>query len=885
MSQKPTKKLKPRRPPPLPLPENEQRSSIFPWWTTWPIAYLLLGTFGYLAYSNTLNGRLFFDDLSSIVGNPYIQTMADPRIREQIGWDPGDAFIHPKDSFEERKERGTLGWVDFFWSPIDNPFAGRPIVQFSFTLNHWWAVHAEPAQLQDFYGVTDLHYWYYHVVNLVFHIAVGFILWSLLRRVFRGPNFGGRFQESAPYWAFAITLLWLLHPINTETVVYVTQRTELVLAFFFLLTFYLAAGAATAATPTSRNAWQAGAVISCAFGMASKESMFAMPLLLVLFDRAFFYSSWRELIAHRIRFYEWIFATYFILIVLMLQAPRGESVGFHHERMPWYEYLITQCWCLWRYMWLSLIPVGSELCVDYGRRPVMDFQYVLPGALMIVAIVGGTIYAFFKKPWLAFLGCWYLFILAPTSSFVPIVTEVGAERRMYLPLVAVLAVALAGIVGGAWFWFRRVLHMSRVPDAALIAGGGLLMAVALIFGAVSYTRNIDYLSDRDLYGHIVRVFPDNDRGNNNFAKINVDMGERGRALELLNEAVRIDPEYSDAYTNRGIIFHNSKRFDVAIQNATEAIHWNPLNISAWNNRGNAFMEIKLWDRSIADFTEVIRVNKYGSDGYFGRANVYFSRGNEMDEEDYVRKGIAVPFGPRRSTESFQLALADCDSALERNPHDYKCFNTKGNVLKKLGKPLEAIEVFDLAIDTIRKESLSVRYTVIDEQKRRHPVWDAVEKALNFADQTTTFNNEIHRIALAHPHRATIAAIMGNRADAWRMLMLDPRNPDLSVRPKMLADLTRAIVFDPNNPEYFRVRGYYNLEFERWEQAISDLSRAAMLRPNYSDAVRGRLIGLMRLFRFPEAWQDAKRLRDMGTPLDGPSLDELKRKSGQSDYPP
>jgi len=858
---------------------------MWPWWTTWPVAYLLLSTCGYFAYSDTLNGRLFFDDLSSIVGNPYIQTMADPRIREQITGinDPGDAFDHPKDSFEERKERGTLGWVDWFWSPIDNPFAGRPIVQFSFTLNHWWAVRAEPAQLQDFYGVTDLHYRYYHIVNLILHIGVGLILWSTLRRVFRGPNFRGRFQETAPYWAFAITLLWLLHPLNTETVVYVTQRTELVLATFFLLTFYLAAGAATAEDPALRGVWQTGAVVACALGMASKESMVAVPPLLVLFDRAFFYSTWSETFERRGRFYEWIFATYFILVALMIYGPRAESVGFHHERMPWYEYLITQCWCLWRYMWLSLIPVGSELCVDYGRRPVMDFQYVLPGALMVLAIVGGTIYGFFRKPWLAFVGCWWLFILAPTSSFVPIVTEVGAERRMYLPLVAVLATAMAALVGCTWYWFRRVLQMPRVPEAALIAGGGLLMMLAALFGVVSYSRNQDYDRDETLYGHIVSVFPDNDRGNNNFAKINVDMGRRDRALELLNMAVHIDPEYSDAFTNRGIIYHNTRRFDVAIQNATEAIHWNPLNVSAWNNRGNAFMELKLWDRAIADFSEVIRVNRFSSDGYFGRANVYFSMGNEMDQKDYVEKNIPMPAGERRSTEAFLKSLADCDAALGRNPHDYKCFNTKGNVLKKLGKPQDAIAVFDTAIQTIRDESLSVRYTVVDEHGKRHSVWDAVEKVLGFAD-TGTYDPEMHRIATAHPHRATIAAIVGNRADAYRMLLKDMPQPDPTAGPKMLNDLTRAILFDPQNPEYFRVRGYYNLEFQRWEQAISDLSKAIQLRPNYADAIRGRLLARLGLRRYNEAWTDAKLLRDNGTPLDDPTMERLKRESRQHDYP-
>jgi tetratricopeptide (TPR) repeat protein len=307
-------------------------------------------------------------------------------------------------------------------------------------------------------------------------------------------------------------------------------------------------------------------------------------------------------------------------------------------------------------------------------------------------------------------------------------------------------------------------------------------------------------------------------------------------------------------------------------------------VSAWNNRGNAFMELKLWDRAIADFSEVIRVNRFSSDGYFGRANVYFSMGNEMDEQDFVRKGMQIPVGPRRSTDAFLKALADCDSALQRNPHDYKCFNTKGNVLKKLNKPHDAIDVFSLAVDTIRKESMSVRYTVVDEHGTRHPVWDAVEAVMESGD-TSLLNQHDHRIAMAHPHRATLAAIFGNRADAWRMLMQDAQKPDPEAPSKMLQDLTRAILFDPTNPDYFRVRGYYNLEFRRWEQALSDLTRAAQLRQNYVDAIRGRVLAFIELRRYTEAWQDAKALRSIGAPLDAGTLDRLMSASKTYDYPP
>ena len=831
------KKLKPRRRP----AEAEAPPPMFHWWATWPFAWSLLILVGYFTYSNSNDGRLFFDDLSSIIGNPYNQVLANPDIRRNLHG-LGDALENPKDSFEARRERGTLGYLDIFWSPLDNPLAGRPIVQFSFTLNHWFAVVMHPSQLQDFYGVMDLHHKYYHWVNLAIHIAVAMVLWSLARRVLQSPAFGERFEVTAPYWAAAVALIWLVHPLNTETVVYVTQRTELILAFFFLSTFYFAARSATAATDGARVSWNGAAVLACALGMASKENMIAAPLLLPLFDRAFFYPTWADAFRRRWPLYVGIFATYSILLFLMLQNPRGESVGFHHQRMLWYEYLITQCWCLWRYMWLSVLPLASKLCVDYGRRVVFDFTLTAPGALLVGAILAATVWGFVKKPWVAFLGCWYFFILAPTSSFVPIVTEVGAERRMYLPLMVVIAALCIGVVEGVKYLVRLVTLEERLPAWTSVAAGVGVVGVTLLFGSISFARNKDYLNDLRLYGHIVEVFPENDRGSNNFAKICVDHNDHEKALNLLNTAVYIDPEYSDAFTNRGIVYHHRQRYDVAIQNATEALRWNPKNISAWNNRGNAFMEIKEFERAVSDFTEVIRLSPFDSNGYFGRANVYFTM------------------------EAHAEALADCDEALKRNPNDFKVYNTKGNVLKKMGRPLDALSTFEAAIEMIRKEALSVK----------HPWWDAVERAMEF-------DLSKHVYAMSYPHQKTLAAIFGNRADAYRMLWESKTMPNAEQH--MLNDLTRAIVFDPQNVEYFRVRGIINFQLQRFAEAKSDLSVALNNSRNFNPQVMAEMLRLrakaaQQMRDFDTAWADVRRLQEMGRPPSDNELMELRTISGR-----
>jgi regulator of sirC expression with transglutaminase-like and TPR domain len=97
---------------------------------------------------------------------------------------------------------------------------------------------------------------------------------------------------------------------------------------------------------------------------------------------------------------------------------------------------------------------------------------------------------------------------------------------------------------------------------------------------------------------------------------------------------------------------------------------------------------------------------------------------------------------------------------------------------------------------------------------------------------------------------------------------------------MLESITAAIIFDPLNADYFRVRGYYNLEFKRWERALSDLTRATELRPKYADAIQGRVTALIELGCYDEAWTDVGNLNEIGWPVDATKLDRLRKLSGR-----
>ena len=153
------------------------------------------------------------------------------------------------------------------------PVAGRPLVNLSFAIN---------------YALSGLNTFGYHVVNVGLYLLCALLIFGVVRRTLMLPGLTERFGKQASNPAFAAALLWTLHPLNTEAVNYVTQRTELMMGFFYLLTLY---AGVRAWNSTHASRWQAIAVASCAAGMACKESMATAPLMIVVYDSDLSYSA------------------------------------------------------------------------------------------------------------------------------------------------------------------------------------------------------------------------------------------------------------------------------------------------------------------------------------------------------------------------------------------------------------------------------------------------------------------------------------------------------------------------------------------------------------------------------------------------------------------
>lgn len=378
----------------------------------WRIAVILLATLA--VYANSLSGPFVFDDRGTIVDNRTIEDLFSP---------------------------GVLA------APRETPTAGRPVINASFALNYA-------------FGGRDVTG--YHAVNIAIHAMCALAIFGIVRR------------SATTGMAFAVALLWAVHPLNTEAVNYVTQRTESMMALFYLLTLYCAIRAHATG---QASGWTVLAVIACALGMGSKESMATAPLMVMLYDRVFLFASFSDAVRARRRLYAGLAATWLVVAALMWNVPRGLSAGFGAHDADVWTYLLNQTVMIVRYLWLAVWP--RDLVLYYGWPVRLTVPDVFPQAVFVVSLVAAAAVGLWRSPRIGFLAAWFLVTLAPTSSIVPIATEVGAERRMYLASIAVIGLAVL-------LW-RRLVPSNR-------AGAVALGAVALVLAGGTVVRNQDYRS-------------------------------------------------------------------------------------------------------------------------------------------------------------------------------------------------------------------------------------------------------------------------------------------------------------------------------------------------------------------------------------------------------
>jgi hypothetical protein len=476
----------------------------------WGIATVVIAT---ALYAGRLGGEWIFDDYHTVERNDRIERL----------WPP------------------TWAWYEH-----DIPLASRPAVSFTMALD--FALHERNSS-----G--------YRVSNLLIHLANGLLLlWIVWRLLSTWPALGASEREAAGL-AGAVALLWTLHPLQTELVEYVTQRTELLVSFFYLLTLVAALRRFGATSRRASAIWSGVAIGACALGAMSKEVIATAPLAVLFCDRAFASGGFARALRRHRGLYAGLACSWGILIALLLTGPRAESVALSSEISP-LSYLRTQAGVIVEYLRICFWPDALRLSYPpWTARSWADFP---PEGILVVALFAATLWACWRHPRLGFAGGWFFLTLAPSSSVVPVVTEIAAQRRVYLALAAVIGLVWVGgfVALRAWAGARpRRVHTARAVGLALFT------AACVGLGWRTAVRLDDYRSRVSIWQQDVRVDPDNPAALFNLATALLDAGRPERAAVYLDRGIRA-LERLDRETRGAVLYSSSLDLLAAAYEAT-----------------------------------------------------------------------------------------------------------------------------------------------------------------------------------------------------------------------------------------------------------------------------------------------------------------------------
>jgi len=635
----------------------------------------------------------------------------------------GGAFVFDDSMAYEALDSGRL-WPT--WQEMTGP---RPVVALSFHINSAlggrdaWGCHALNVAIHLLAALT-----LYGIMRRTLQIAecrvqsaecrfnapqlsTPFVLQSAILGLSEvegcnpWPERSRRLQSAI---ALATALIWLVHPLQTEAVTYIIQRGESLMGLFYLLTLYCSIRSFSSSRPWP---WRVAAAVACAIGMGCKPVMVSAPIIVFLYELVFhpgrecrlrisecrtqkederrlprssaLCNPWPErsrrpqsaicILRRSWPLYACLAATWLILAALLAKNPLGETVGFDiPELTPW-RYARSEFGVILHYLRLSFWP--HPLVLDYAWRVARTPAQIVPPAIVIAALLAATLWALRRRLGWAFPGIWFFFILAPTSSIVPI-ADLCFEHRMYLSLAGVAALAVvAAHAAGRHLLGQLSLSEERRARLGRAAGTVLTLLVVGALGWRTHLRNEDYRSEPTMWSQVLRYRPFNARAHINIGRLLRERGQEydDEALAHYREAARLEPKNAEVQYNIGNVLLDKGNFKEAAERFYKAVEIKPTHAKAQNNLGVTLGQLGQLDEALVHLREALRLDP-------GYARAYENIGNVLH-----LKG--------RTAEALQFY----EKALQLQPGTAKSYFNVANMLLSLGRRLEALARYENAL--------------------------------------------------------------------------------------------------------------------------------------------------------------------------------------------
>jgi tetratricopeptide (TPR) repeat protein len=627
------------------------------------LAFAALVAVGAGAYANSFHAPFVLDDWNNITDNPFVR------------WT----------SLDLESVRFTIANAPLL----------RPVAYLTFALNHWFGG----------YEVAG-----YHAVNLAIHVANACWVYAFaLLTLRRLPTLSQQrspapSQASAPWLALAAALVFVAHPIQTQSVTYVVQRMNLLCAFFYLAALYAFVRGRLAAPGARAVGCFALSALSFALALGSKENAATLPVAAWLYDWYFLRDLRRE------RRSELAIATVAICFAAGFFARGGTALLDYSSRsFTLGERLLTQPRVVLLYLSLIALPLPGRLNLAHDvpvSHGLLDPPTTLASLVALAALVALAVVLARRHRLASFAIAWFLLQLVIESSIFPL--ELVFEHRTYLPLVGLCL----------WLPLPLAALAARRPALATAATAALVGALAL----GTFVRNETWSSELDLWADAVAKSPNLIRAHTNLGVALEHAGRHEEALASYDRALALDPDSAELHYDRVFSLRALGREDEAEAELDRVLALEPQHAGANHLKGEAALRRGDLGTAIAHLEQALSVNPRVAASHHLLGIAYLARGEleraapslqaaaRLDPRlaPSARRAFAVASASRGLARLAQGdgtgALLDLRAALAADPDDAIAANGLAWILATssqpaLRNPEEAVRAAELAVRT------------------------------------------------------------------------------------------------------------------------------------------------------------------------------------------
>jgi len=535
-----------------------------------------------------------------------------------------------------------------------------------------------------------------HLVNLVYHLANTVLLFLTLVR-FTGVR--GR--------SLVVAGLFALHPLHVESVAWISERKDVLSAFFFFLTLlcygkYVRILQRTQAQrpPGSLPApvWFCASLVAYVLGLMSKPMLVTVPFLILVLDVwplgriNLGGPGWKPCVPRLL----WEKAPFLALsaassVVTFLVQREGGAVSIS---LSMGARLANAAVSGVRYLGKMICPVDLSVLYPHpGFWPV----WAVAGAVTVLGVISlGAIWSWRQRPYILTGWCWFLGMLVPVVGIIQVGIQSMADRYTYLPMIG-LFVALV------WGAGEALAKRETKPRAALLMS---IVVLALCAGLARDQVRI-WQNSETLFLRAVNATSNNYLAHNNLGYYYSGKGRIADAMDQYEKSLKINPHYEDALNNMGHALAGQHRHAEAIGYYEAALRVKSDHVEVRNNYGNSLSELGRVEEAIEQYEFVLAKNPRHPDANNNLGIALAMKGRVEEAVGHFRTAIdnKVDYASAHSNlgnalaalKKYDEATAQYKECLRLNPKDPQAQNNLANVLVEQGKLAEAAPHYEEAI--------------------------------------------------------------------------------------------------------------------------------------------------------------------------------------------